>query len=105
MFLENVLSDINFRLVLDKYDREYLENLDVYRFASIYNVFIDNKFYFIEDLMVKYLEMFTLNDDVVKEAIVNLKDEYGDDYVYSIGKDLTILDNAICEEIENRLDN
>ena len=41
MFLENVLSDTNFRLVLDKYDKEYLEGLDPYKFAGIYNIFIN----------------------------------------------------------------
>lgn len=105
MFLENVLSDINFRLVLDKYDKEYLENLDVYKFASIYNIFIDSNFYFIEDLIIKHLEMFTLNEDIVNDAITNLKEEYGNDYIYYIGKDLSILDNAICDEVEDRLNN
>jgi hypothetical protein len=100
MFLENVLSDVNFRLVLDKYDKEYLESLDPYKFAGIYNIFINRKFYFIEDLMVKYLEMFTLSEDIVEDAIANLEDEYGSDYIYHIGKNLSILDDAICEEME-----
>ncbi len=100
MFLENVLSDANFRLVLDKYDKEYLESLDPYKFAGIYNIFINRKFYFIEDLMVKYLEMFTLSEDIVEDAIANLEDKYGSDYIYHIGKNLGILDDAICEEIE-----
>lgn len=100
MFLETVLSDINYNLVVDKYDKEYLDTLDPYRFANIYNIFISNKFYFIEDLIIKYLEMFTLNEDIVNDAINSLKEEYGSDYIYYIGKDLSILDNAINEELE-----
>lgn len=100
MFLETVLSEVNFNLILDKYDEEYLNSLDPYIFASIYNIFIDNKFYFIEDLIIKYLEMFTLNDLVVRDAIDSLKEEYGEDYIYHIGKDLSILDDAINEELE-----
>ena len=100
MFLETVLSEVNFNLILDKYDEEYLNDLDPYKFASIYNIFIDNKFYFIEDLITKYLEMFTLNELVVRDAIDSLKEEYGDDYIYHIGKDLSILDDAINEELE-----
>lgn len=100
MFLETVLSEVNFNLILDKYDEEYLNSLDPYKFASIYNIFIDSKFYFIEDLIIKYLEMFTLNDLVVRDAIDSLKEEYGEDYIYHIGKDLSILDDAINEELE-----
>lgn len=100
MFLENVLSDINFGLILNKYDNEYLESLDPYRFASIYNIFINHKFYFIEDLIVKYLEMFTLDEDVILNAIDDLILKYGDDYIYYIGKDLSILDDAINDELE-----
>ena len=100
MFLENVLSDVNFRLVLDKYDKEYLESLDPYKFAGIYNIFINRKFYFIEDLIVKYLEIFTLNKDIIEDAIFALESEYGSDYIYYIGKNLSILDDAICEEME-----
>ena len=100
MFLETVLSEVNFNLILDKYDEEYLNDLDPYKFASIYNIFIDNKFYFIEDLITKYLEMFTLNELVVRDAIDSLKEEYGDDYIYHIGKYLSILDDAINEELE-----
>lgn len=100
MFLETVLSDINFNLIIDKYDKEYLDSLDPYRFASVYNIFINNKFYFIEDLIIKYLEMFTLNDVIVNDAIDSLKEEYGNDFIYYIGKDLSILDDAINEELE-----
>lgn len=101
MFLETVLSDINLSLLLDKYDKDYLDSIDPYRFASIYNIFIQNKFYFIEDLIVKYLEMFTLKESIIIDAISNLKDEYGNDYIYYIGKDLSILDNAIIDVIED----
>ncbi len=100
MFLETVLSETNFNLILDKYDEEYLNSLDPYQFACIYNIFIDNKFYFIEDLIIKYLEMFTVNEIMVRDAIDSLKNEYGDDYIYHIGKDLSILDNAINLELE-----
>lgn len=100
MFLETVLSETNMELIYDKYDKEYLECIDPYNFASIYNIFIDNKFYFVEDLIVKYLEIFTLNRDIVNDAIDSLIEEYGNDFIYYIGKDLSILDNAINEELE-----
>ena len=100
MFLETVFSDINMDLIKDKYDIEYLESLNPYRFASIYNIFINNKFYFIEDLIIKYLEIFTLSDEIVSNAIKGLEEDFGSDYIYYIGKDLSILDDAINEEIE-----
>ena len=100
MFLETVLSEPNMELIYDKYDKEYLECIDPYNFANIYNLFLENKFYFIEDLIVKYLEIFTLNKDIIEDAIFALESEYGSDYIYYIGKDLSILDEAINNELE-----
>ena len=100
MFLETVLSENNMELIYDKYDKEYLECIDPYNFANIYNLFLENKFYFIEDLIVKYLEIFTLNKDIIEDTIFALESEYGSDYIYYIGKDLSILDEAINNELE-----
>ena len=100
MFLETVLSEINMELIYDKYDKEYLECIDPYNFAAIYNLFLYNKFYFLEDLIVKYLEIFTLRKDIIEDAIYSLKEEYGSDYIYHIGKNLSILDEAINYELE-----
>lgn len=100
MFLETVLSENNMELIYDKYDKEYLECIDPYNFANIYNLFLENKFYFIEDLIVKFLEIFTLNKDIIEDAIFALESEYGSDYIYYIGKDLSILDEAINNELE-----
>jgi hypothetical protein len=100
MFLETVLSETNMELIYDKYDKEFLECIDPYNFAYIYNLFLNNKFYFIEDLIVKYLEMFTIRKEIIEDAIYSLEEEYGIDYVYRIGKDLTILDDAINKELE-----
>ena len=100
MFLETVLSETNMELIYDKYDKEYLECIDPYNFANIYNLFLENKFYFIEDLIVKYLEIFTLNKDIIEDAIFALESEHVSDYIYYIGKDLSILDEAINNELE-----
>lgn len=100
MFLETVLSETNMELIYDKYDKEYLECIDPYNFANIYNLFLENKFYFIEDLIVKYLEIFTLNKVIIEDAIFALESEYSSDYIYYIGKDLSILDEAINNELE-----
>ena len=100
MFLETVLSETNMELIYDKYDKEYLECIDPYNFANIYNLFLENKFYFIEDLIVKYLEIFTLNKVIIEDAIFALESEHGSDYIYHIGKDLSILDEAINNELE-----
>ena len=100
MFIETILNEFNMTLILDKYDKEYLESLNPYKFANIYNIFINNKFYFIEDLVINYLEIFSLDEEIILDAIDSIKNKYGDNYIYYLGKDLSILDNAINEEIE-----
>ncbi len=100
MFLECILNDDNYKLLLDKYTLEYLNNIDPYRFASIYNLFYYSGFYFIEDLVLKYLDLFNLDEDIVLLGINSLKKKYGKDYVYYIGKDLSILEQSILKEME-----
>ena len=45
-------------------------------------------------------DLFTLNKDIIEDAIFALESEYGSDYIYYIGKDLSILDEAINNELE-----
>ena len=56
MFLEKYVNSTYYNLILNNYNSEYLNSLDEDNFIKIYNLFKKYKFYFIDDIVLKYLE-------------------------------------------------
>lgn len=73
MFLDKYLSPFNVKLVYGNYDLNYIELLEEDNFISVFNLLKKNNFYFIEDLIVNYLELFTIREEYVYEVICTLK--------------------------------
>jgi len=95
MFLRKYLNEFYFDLLLEKYEEDYLETLEENRFAEIYNLFIDKNFYFVNDVIIKYLEIFSLDTEIVNEGILKLKEKLGNHYVYLIGDDMHYLETIL----------
>lgn len=95
MFLEKYLSKFYFDLVLDNYKEFYLKSLDENNFIKIYELLRKYNFYFIDDIILNYLEIFTLNIEEVEEKILELKYLLGDNFVYIIGNDMRYLEKII----------
>lgn len=98
MFLRKYLNDFYFQLLLETYQENYLETIDENNFNKIYNLFKKYNFYFINDIILKYLDIFTLDPDKVNNEILNLKEMLGENFVYLIGDNMRylkiILDNT-----------
>ncbi len=103
MFLEEFLDKEDYLRLIDKYDISFINTIDVRRFKKIYKIFSKNKFYFINDLIIKYLEIFTVDVDIIEDAIAMLEEEYGSCYNYVIGNDLGILGDAIATIMEDNI--
>lgn len=95
MFLRKYLNDFYFELLLETYKEYYLEILDEDNFVKIYNLFKKYNFYFINDIILKYLEIFTLNPEIVDAKILYLKEKLGEKFVYLIGEDMCYLENIL----------
>lgn len=99
MFLENYLSNTKLLLLNSKYDKEYIENFDYNKFINIYNIFKSYNFYFIDDIIMNYLEIFEMKEELVIKRIEFLKEKLGNNFVYIIGNDMRYL-----EYIKNTLE-
>lgn len=97
MFLKKYLNEFYYNEVLDNYKEEYLSALEEEEFIEIYKLFKSYGFYFMEDIILKYLEIFTMDYDKVKNKIENLKNKLGNNFVYIIGNDMKYL-NYIMED-------
>lgn len=95
MFLENFLSAIKFKMLCDVYEDEYLESLDDENFVQVYRVFQKYNFYFIEDIILNYLDIFTLDPKYVEDEIILLKNVLGANFIYIIGHDMRYLEKML----------
>lgn len=95
MFLEKYLNEFYFDMVLDNYEESYLNSIDEENFIKIYEVFKKYCFNYIDDIILKYLDIFMLDEDEVINGIISLKKELGDDFVNIIGNDLAYLEKIV----------
>ena len=99
MFLEKYLNDFYLNQVFEIYEDYFLESLDENNFKEIYSLFNWYGFYYINDIIVKYLEIFTMDLKSVRNGINKLHAKLGDNYIKLIGDNLTYLD-LILDEID-----
>ena len=95
MFLEKYLNSTYLDLIYDNYDENYLELLDENNFEQVYKLLKNNNFYFLNDIILNYLELFEIEEKYVKLAIFDIKLALGDDFVRQIGKNMTLIDKII----------
>ena len=93
MFLEKYLSEVKFNLLLDTYEEFYLNDLDEEKFLEIYNLFKKYNFYFFDDIILNYLEIFFMNKEEVENKLLELKAKLGDKFNYKIGNDMRYLES------------
>ena len=92
MFFDKYLNEIYLGMLYDKYENWYLEQIDEENFIKIYNLLKSYGFYFIEDSIIYYLEVFEYDIDDVENGLLRLKETLGDDFVYLIGNDLSLFE-------------
>lgn len=95
MFLEKYVSDLYLDIIYSNYDEDYVNNLDEKKFIEIYNLFKEYNFYFINDIILNYLEIFEMDYDEVEDRLIELKEKLGNNYVQIIGNDMSYLGELI----------
>ncbi|MGM9849954.1 MAG: hypothetical protein ACI31V_03550 [Bacilli bacterium] len=101
MFLYKYLDSYCYDLVYDTYESSYLESLNENNFINVYNVFSKYNFYFINDIILNYMELFEMDPVEVENGILKLKEKLGNDFVYIIGNDMKYLNEILDEELED----
>ena len=95
MFLNKYLNSIYLDLLFSNYDEEYINLLDEDNFNKVYTLLKNNNFYFIDDIILNYLELFEIEEKYVQLAITDVKSVLGDNFVEQIGKNMTLIDKII----------
>ncbi len=97
MFLEKYTSEFGYQQILSIYEEDFLTILDENNFKLIYNLFKEQGFYYIEDIIIKYLEIFNMDYNLVKQGLKKLHLLLGENYVLLISHKLDYL-NLILDE-------
>lgn len=95
MFLEKYLNSTYLDLVYNNYEEFYLKNLDEENFYKVYMLLKQYNFYFIEDIILNYLELFEIDVEHIENAILDVKSVLKEDFVNKIGRNMEIIDKII----------
>ena len=95
MFLEKYLNSTYIDLIYDNYEEDYLNSLDENNFNKIYLLLKKYDFYFIQDIILNYLELFEIEVKYVEIAIKEVKNSLGDNFVKQIGQNMRLIDKII----------
>ena len=95
MFLDNYLDDIYYNQVIDNYEYDYLSSLDYNNFKQVYDILVKYNFDYMEDIILRYIELFELEPKYVENSINMLINKLGNNYVRIIGNDMRYFDNII----------
>lgn len=95
MFLEKYVSYLYLNIIYSNYAEDYINGLDEEKFIKIYNLFKEYNFYFINDIILNYLEIFEMDADEVEDKLIELKEKLGNNFVQIIGNDTSYLDEFL----------
>lgn len=92
------LDDFYKEELLENYDKEFIDSLDINNGKKVLEILNKYNFYFIEDIILNYIEIFMMEANKVEEGILKLKDKLGENYLIKIGDDLSLLEEIICNK-------
>lgn len=95
MFLDKYLNDTYLDILYSNYEIYYLNSLDEDNFDKVYKLLKDNNFNFLPDIIINYLEIFTIEVEYISKALNDIKKILTDDYVTKISKDMTLITKII----------
>lgn len=95
MFIEKYLNSTYLDLVYSNYEQEYLNSLDEENFKNVYMLLKKYNFYFIDDIILNYLQLFEIEEKQVQFGISVIKSVLGENFVEKIGKNMTLINEII----------
>lgn len=100
LFFKKYLSNFYYEELFDCYVNDYLKVFDEDNFQQIYELFYNRNFYYLEDIIIRYLEIFELPYDYVQKCLNQLERKLGKNYIEVIGMHMSYLE-YIDEEYIN----
>lgn len=95
MIFDKYLNDTYLDILYSNYNLDYLKSIDENNFIEIYNLLKSKGFYFIEDIIINYIDIFELDSYYLNKVLTYLEAKMGKNYIKKIGHNMTILNKII----------
>lgn len=95
MVYNNYLDEDYLEELYENHDLNYLKSIDKDNFKIIYDLLKKYNFDYIEDIILKYLDIFELDYKIVENKINNLIKVLGTNYVDIISQNLNYLEYIV----------
>ena len=95
MFLDKYLNSVYMDIIYDTYDEKYLEIMNEDNFLRVCSLLKSKGFYFIEDIIIKYLEFFEIDVKYVEKAINDMERKLGSNYINILGNNISMISEII----------
>ena len=92
---EKYLDNFYKEELLDNYDKDVIDSIDITNGKKVLEVLNKYDFYFIEDIILNYLEKFMMDSKEVEKVILKLKEKLGNNFQVKIGDDLSLLNEIM----------
>ena len=97
MFLKYYISEFNYLLIEENYNRDFLGSLNEELFKENLSIFNKYKISCIEDIILNYLDIFTFDSNILDNRIVRLITKLGNNYNEVINNNLSVINDLYNE--------
>ena len=77
----------------ETFDNDVLNKIDENNLSRCYKYLIDEKVYFVKDIILEYIDIFLIDYFEFKIKFQKLKDDLGARYIEKLEEDISILEN------------
>ena len=95
MFLDKYLDDLRLKILYTNYNEDYLNSLEESSFEEIYTLLKEKGFYYTNDIILNYLELFTIDKKYVEKSLNEISSLIKDNYIEYLGKNMLLFDKVI----------
>ena len=95
MFLDKYLDDLRLKILYTNYNEDYLNSLEESSFEEIYTLLKEKGFYYTNDIILNYLELFTIDKKYVEKSLNEISSLIKDNYIEYLGKNMSLFDKVI----------
>lgn len=95
MLLDKYLDDLRLKILYTNYNEDYLNSLEESSFKEVYTLLKEKGFYYIEDIILNYLELFTIDKKYVEKSLNEISSLIKDNYIEYLGKNMSLFDKVI----------
>ena len=95
MFLDKYLDNLRLKILYTNYNEDYLNSLEESSFKEVYTLLKEKGFNYTNDIILNYLELFTIDKKYVEKSLNEISSLIKDNYIEYLGKNMSLFDKVI----------